>query len=1455
VAKRYRDTRAYRFPSLLPVGGPGGDRWKDNGGRTWWVARRKVYHPRSFARYHCRPDETTALDDNGTIWRLLPDGTLFRLPRPATGDYKQPEVAYERPFLLDPRKVKQAFKLGEWVLFDTSPGLRILNRVLRQEIALTGPAGDPVDIKEILRDGDRVWIRTGAGRLLLLELGGYKSGSSLESRIFPGKISELVGKVEELKDQWNQLKQKVTRLPNGQQAYDPIIRLVTGSNRELMAQRPEGRDMVAQSASVKIDTLPPPLDVGWLKWKRDSKTFEIKTPLATKTLNRDDVVKDGKLIFEEIDALLAINTTQLHAANPHGIWNHTRQDLSLNDPAITFQPVDWDRPMGAAHGRFITASGVYTANGKPLPQSQQYHRVSFGDVTLSEHLRQTGIEGRIKGVENKNAFASEGFTWDQNKRGLAYIRTGTGLNLFVHSDAGIHPVNGFTGFEPAPKEGRTGPSKWKPGTLDPTSTRTLVDNKTWKWQLRNGMLRIHLSADSFGFKTVVSRSGFGFTSDLLLDAITYKNRLYVMTRAFLEIADPADQLVHLQASRQNNSSGTFAGVKKAADPGQKRLLVNTPRLRFTRGPSARVKKEVKVEDISGNVSWQSFSFWNSRFPFDVVTSMAAGKDNKTLYLGTRAGLQVYPGNVTTGLNDMDAFYRMRGRSGEPLAAVEKVGIPADAGGPDVVMAYSSGQCIEKPSGGTFRLCSKPGRLTRRLRLQTPFWRFVENNGKLDGRYADESGQFSSQTITIRDGRFPHDRIKDIAVFEDEVFALWHNGWITRQPALSMALDKEMKNYNAQSLNPQRFIDVPREITFIKATAGRGLYVEGQKGKGRLWQYSPSSSTASSAATPWQEITEPEIVKGLLAYADRPPVVNRKRLRLLSPFPGKPSPVHGGESFIFEQRTLDGGWRPLAWEGGCVGIDRWSEFLFLEGRLWAATPSGLISFSRLPGKVEQVVLDPDTFVVIAGPVQEKRAPRITDMEAKDSIVTIRCEDKSGQVFQGTLDGQKDRDVFIHLQGKDKDPFVRKVQVSGQENGFWQWVREECKDAHPGKLKGRLRGEEIELVGGRFGFDSINSIAFFQDQEQNQSQNQKENQKKPVEIIEIGTDFSGWYRVHGNKFHLANFLRPKVPGVNPSVVKEVRVTRSGDGERILGLRTAGQGFIRLGKKGISGQTGQFPHFLCSDGFWRYMKEDDDSGGSGRLSITAAGSNVGGARRQMEAGRFTDDIVLGFPVSAADETGIYYLVPTRAGVLRLDHALNPREIHPKESLKSPDGTAPSVLFPDHRSNPKRTLYLVQKDAHPLPSPASTGESNSHLKLPVHAPEGAVVLAVENGPQDFVRVRWEKEKQRGWSLLDPNSSRIEESNALYVNLREFDKFHSTRKKWGKPGIEPWMRVRFFPNPHRMEFLLHGSDKPYRMDLPAPLNLLSAIVKGKRLILIGKTNLWEINLEHAMVESFKVLE
>ena len=114
-------------------------------------------------------------------------------------------------------------------------------------------------------------------------------------------------------------------------------------------------------------------------------------------------------------------------------------------------------------------------------------------------------------------------------------------------------------------------------------------------------------------------------------------------------------------------------------------------------------------------------------------------------------------------------------------------------------------------------------------------------------------------------------------------------------------------------------------------------------------------------------------------------------------------------------------------------------------------------------------------------------------------------------------------------------------------------------------------------------------------------------------------------------------------------------------------------------------------------------------------------------------------------------------------------------------------------------------------------------------------------------IRFRWQKEQQRGWTLLDPREpgNAVSNIDTLYVNLKDFQGFGS--------NSQSWLRVHFRTD--HLEFLRYGAGIPYQMKYPESLQLLAALVQGRRLLIIGKTNLWEVDLEQVASLATEVTE
>lgn len=968
------------------------------------------------------------------------------------------------------------------------------------------------------------------------------------------------------------------------------------------------------------------------------------------------------------------------------------------------------------------------------------------------------------------------------------------------------------------------------GTGAPTDRRILVDNDTWTWEKQGENVSIRLKGSSYNFRVETGKSGFGFSSDLLIDAVVYKNRLYVKTGAFLEVVEPSASFGSLRARRSSSPpaaalevvndaegySGLFlrhpsgnsyldetAGEFKPATgengPDRERLIARLPArnpfLRFHRRRGGRIEKEVRVKDPKGEETWVSFDFVNRRFPFDLVTSAAV--DSGRLFVGTAAGLLIYDAaaGLKTGLAQTELSDLRTGEAG-PLQAVTRVGIPA----PDMskLIVRSRGRSIEcDRGGGDFRPCPNPALLDERVRLENNFWRWVERGGTLDGRYKDETGKLSSGRISSRLGLFPHDRLQDIAVFDDRVFTLWEDDWVTVHPQLSTALIRGTVNYDMQKAGPRRFILIPGDIPpglpgLPDVMLPRGIYLDSRAG---LYLYRDGK---------WDTVTPSDAVTGIRGYADRPPVIHRDNLVLSS------------HDLTFKRLDREGKWHVVPWQDGRLTLDKWTDLFYVGDQLWAATAEGLVTFDRAADG--RIVLNPDDFTVIREPGDDTILPDVTDVEVdhEHNTVTLRCEASSYQVYRGTFTAPlpTGQPIFEPLRS---DPFAEKELVSETGSGFWEWRLKGRKDRASGWLEGRFRGEEIRIFDGRFDFDSINSLAFLE-----------------ADRVEIAADGGGWYQapVDGT-MGVADILRPQVPDIDFTAVRGVRITGEGD-RQLLGFLTGEDEYTRW-RAGVKPQkTKGCPEFLANDGFRRYEKSE------GKLVVTAAASKGGKALREIRDGRFTDDIVLGLPVTGGEVDRLSYFVPTEGGVLVFDKDLNVQEIHagPFPGLQAEE--APSVLF---AASVGEVLYRSSDGFRHL-----TGSRDPFPALTFPVPADATVTAVEEGPQGYTRALWKvpEGNRRGWSLSRIGDAGDSGSNTFHVNIGEFGKYIKNRTRWGNPG--PWMQILLKPD--RLEVFRPGSSGAYEFLFPETVDLISPVVVGETLYLIGERTLYEIDLERIMTAS-----
>ncbi|MBC7810844.1 MAG: hypothetical protein H7175_06845, partial [Burkholderiales bacterium] len=668
-----------------------------------------------------------------------------------------------------------------------------------------------------------------------------------------------------LDDDWDSLSANVVTLPDGQTAYDPVIALehpATETPEALQIRRVSGITATIAERGAFPDEfeLPRALNAGWLRWSRRSNDFTLETSDGPTAYPPDALIVDGEFLFEDVNALLALNIDAFHAANRYGLWRYSTPTLNLNDETITFYPQTLTAtaatPMTAAHRRFYSGGRVYAIRAGQLVREDvadlgfQIGDVSFNEVPLEGEI---SVTARLSDGTQRNVLLDDGFLWDANRRQVAFADG----ELLLQSDIGIHPVSRLEDFDVElddlstgegilqseggglfifnPTSGvwyQRGADGWQRNVPNPLTNRELFTTPFWTWRLNNTALDITLAGEAQNFAFTTANTTFNF--DNVRGAAVHNGALFVASDAFIEVANPPNNLSSpstlrlppLQLNRlatyhlADGTTGLYAFdgglpyqwdganfVPANINPDQQRPLVELPRLRLTL-TGGDVLKELLVDDLNGGSSWAEFVLAEGRLPFDVVTGAQVFGDQ--LYLGSAAGLQIYPARTPLVLDSLATVYDMRPSPSGPLVAVERLGIPeADS---SLVMVFgaetaSGTACIERTLSSVFQPCADPSLLVRSLRVNNSFWRwtFDGDTSALVGQYIAVDGTLDPESISFSDGRLPHDRFDDVTVCNNRAFTLWDGRWISAYASNALSLETDnVENYLPTS-RPNRLL--------------------------------------------------------------------------------------------------------------------------------------------------------------------------------------------------------------------------------------------------------------------------------------------------------------------------------------------------------------------------------------------------------------------------------------------------------------------------------------------------------------------------------------------------------------------------------------------------------------------------------------------------------------------------
>ena len=1071
-------------------------------------------------------------------------------------------------------------------------------------------------------------------------------------------------------------------------------------------------------------------------------------------------------------------------------------------------------------GRQATIVLSRSSGSRPaVPQSPTF---TIGAVTFFRNVSDGSLATlRLGDGRSVAAYRNRAFTWDRGRRGIAIGPEGP----LLLTDAGIHApgsLAGLSSFDPGPP-GASSPADrltsgpdlvprmlrgnrwyrraaagvWEPAP--PLSTdAVLADDTGLVWSRRNGSLVVESAAgDRIPFVAGADRAELA--TDRFVDAAAYGTGLALLTHGFIEIAGarfPAPQADALESATidgreklwitRSGSAFVWSVERRAfepdpaqANPLERRTLAESGPLRLTRA-GATIEGALRVADLQGRLSWIPIDLSSGRFPFDVVRSMASV--GNAVYVGTDAGLQVYDG--TDVALDRARLIALAGAS-TLSPAIDRVGEPCDTPGA-VVFCGPRGCATQERSAF---VGAPANALSCRARVRSPVWSWWADASGLSGRYvvsAVEGPALSGVdgAVTLADGQFPHDDISQVVSFGTNTFTVWRNRFVSVHPA-GLALTGARTHAFVQ---PVRLVSVTGPVPMLTTPPGErdlapGLYAI--EGTFRTWRYQNQNQG-------WTIVSDRAEVATIADYAEYPPLIQRKRLRLVRRSPAsEPLALRQGRPHtapVFEMRMPPGLWRPLAWDASAnrYALDVWQDLAVDRQTLWAATPAGLVS------RDGNWSFDPDTFRLVAGPPAEA-GRTATDLRVGGSAAEMRYD--GARPYRVAIDGASPPVLL------DRDPFAeRRFDADAR---YWEWRTAGRVGSSAGRVAGTWRGEPIAIVNGRFDFDAINSAAVFQG------------------LVHVATSTRGWFTLPVDSGSLERLSRPDQASVPPLDVARLHGNRDPDEPELCLQGTDGQ-FARLSPGGAARRTQGCPVLAARTGFWRYTRD-----GSSLRVLPAAGAARPGERRLVD-GRFTDEVITGAPVSGANERASFTLVPTAAAVMWWDAAGRVVDMHAPPFQGKSD--VPRLLQWTAGSPPAYvadgTLYSLERDDKPRGS------------WTVRLPPKAVFERLASGPGPLLSIDWSEDGRRHHSVVDPRNGSISHDD-IPVDARRIPAYF--RRAMTEQSQDGLIRLRLRD---RVVSAYAANEGWPIVEADDSFQLLAGVSRGTRAILVGPRHLIELNME-----------
>ncbi|GAB5387744.1 MAG: hypothetical protein Alpg2KO_07120 [Alphaproteobacteria bacterium] len=850
-------------------------------------------------------------------------------------------------------------------------------------------------------------------------------------------------------------------------------------------------------------------------------------------------------------------------------------------------------------------------------------------------------------------------------------------------------------------------------------------------------------------------------------------------------------------------AGTLAELGRTPDPFRFRYLTDLAEgmpidIAFASplhwvSQDGRIRAQVTWNDSSGGKVTRPARLGRSGYGSDRFTAMA--RIGSVLWLGSALGVERHSLDNRNNLGDLSrsAGEGYRGWLLGEIKSIEQIRNGGDVRVKGPGGCWMFGQQATDPLSP--RLCSAEERRAPAI-LSIPgtvggrFWQWRRSvDGKVEFDYLNATGRVSAGPYTLDGKPFPHDRITAMADCEEQAdLRLAEVGILTLEQRGGRRNTEFISQPDGVNLACLPSVRPGADPARTRPHILRGPLVVDLDGTGKLRQV--------------PQLLVPQVQEKLQHSFDWGTLRLAKTTEIEPP--------------RFEA-LRDGKWVAVDWKASRLTLDHNLGVLSSGLRAWMMTPIGFVPYTYKRDSTDLATPGRNLSIDWSNRGRQiQKLPDACSASAPLDVLAVPVGDKvsglelscGGQRWRATL-GKDAASVTLEELAPEEGTEANKQIVLQQDDG---WTVTRSRGVEDISFSIARWDRPVRLSQGRFGFDQLRSLT------------------PSASGWDIATGAAGWMQVNGQSFALSNWSPPTEAGLDPTTV--LRLTAGAD-EGVLCFDVEGGRSIELASNGEQAQRAQCLEVLAQDGLWVYRRND-----AAQILIEAEPRGGGVARRDLEAGRFSDDIAIGFAAAIDGSDGADLVMPVQAGLLRLGSDGEPLGLSIPDFEGLRRGEVPKAIMaaPDGDS-------VIWASGNGLAGEAGGG---IEMSLRQALPRGGELIALGQGPDGQIHLRWRYQNLIGTSTAAGEGATSLSSATL--DLTQWPDFIARRESWGDPPAAMDIVV----GQTALGIRLPGQQGQSLIAGTTEKEVLTTAISGERLYLIEPDNLHVLDLSQLMESRFE---